>query len=49
MGFAMIPVIKFTIGPRAADAEQDLGPDITEHGVYAYDRGMTPLPVAGDD
>jgi Amt family ammonium transporter len=49
MGFVMFSVIKATIGLRASDEEQDLGLDITEHGVYAYDSGMTPLPVAGDD
>lgn len=47
MGFAIFAVIKAGIGLRASDEEQELGLDITEHGMSAYEPGMGAAP-AGD-
>jgi Amt family ammonium transporter len=51
MGFVMFAIIKATMGLRASDEEQELGLDITEHGMYAYETpaGKPLEGVAGAD
>jgi Amt family ammonium transporter len=49
MGFVMFSVIKATIGLRVSDQEQIEGLDLGEHGVYAYEPGMTAAAAAGGD
>lgn len=46
MGFAMFTVIKTAIGLRASDEEQELGLDITEHGMGAYETPIGSMSAA---
>ena len=49
MGFIIFSFIKATTGLRVTDEEQELGLDITEHGVVAYEPDETSVvAVAGD-
>jgi ammonium transporter, Amt family len=50
-GFLMFSLLKFTMGLRASDEEQEMGLDVAEHGVEAYGPSVSTSalsPVSAD-
>jgi Amt family ammonium transporter len=47
-GFAMFWILKKTMGLRATDEEQQIGLDISEHGMTVYEKDLMPASTSGD-
>ncbi len=44
VSYAVFAIIKATIGLRVSEAEEDVGLDIAEHGMYGYPEQFIPQP-----